>query len=555
MLRSFYFHDQRMDLVAAETLAVDGVLPEMAEDLASRPGWSRAHVELLETGIELFVQRYEALAERATYLSPPRLRNIGVVRDPRDVRPYSQILNESTCALYLDDLAPETSDAELVAFVLAMGERSAETGEILRSAVHLAPWWFERTEEECTRFQRAAQQSPRPDADLYRAIAGAVPWLRELGHRVLRPRRSSGKHREIPGTGLLVPRAHEAAPDRLIGEIQAAATRTLQAFHQQHRGPAPSETGALVEWLGASPPEVLVVDQNQEVLWDPRVPEACDALVHRLERCGAATVDHVRGDLACVGERSRLFLDSLRDRSALAPPDPDTAQDGYTFLHRDRAMIAYNVDEPGIERLLGPGIPFARAMLGARTLHEWAHAAVDSGWVPRTVGESAWDELRSDLAQALETIVAGLPPSVRKSVASDLRELARQGPASLALVGVLEHRLPDFQANVLAARYQTLAEREAYVRQNIRPLRREYDEARKLRMLVRYAYEYQYLRFSEVEDPESYFLEMTWFETDFFETGVVSESQLADVLRAAQALCDAHAIDEGRFAELPPLQP
>ena len=555
MLRSFYFHDQRMDLVAAETLAVDGVLPEMAEDLASRPGWSRAHVELLEAGIELFVHRYEALAERATYLSPPRLRNIGVVRDPQGVRPYSQILNESTCALYLDDLAPETSDPELVAFVLAMGERSAETGEILRSAVHLAPWWFERTKEECARFQSAAQRSPRPDADLYRAIADAVPWLRELGHRVLRPRRSAGKHREIPGTGLLVPRAHESAPDRLIGEIQAAATRTLQTFHREHRGPAPSETDALVDWLGASSPEVLVVDQNQEVLWDPRVPEACDALVRRLEHCGAATVDHVRGDLACVHERSRLFLDSLRDRSALAPPDPDTAQDGYTFLHRDRAMIAYNVDEPGIERLLGPGIPFARTMLGARTLHEWAHAAVDSGWVPRTVGESAWDELRSDLAQALEKIVAGLPPTVRKSVAPDLRELARQGPATLALVGVLEHRLPDFQANILAARYQTLAEREAYVRQNIRPLRREYDEAQKLRRLVRYAYEYQYLRFSEVEDPESYFFEMTWFETDFFETGVVSESQFADLLQTAQALCDAHAIDEGRFAELPRAQP
>lgn len=544
MLGAFYFHDPRMDLVAAEHLATDGLDPEAATALAARPGWSTGHVALLERAIELYWDRYDELAENAAYLSPPRLRNLAVVREASSVRPYAQILNESTTTLHLEDLDPARSDPEYVAYLLAFAERSSETGEILRTAVHLAPWWFARDDEQCARFRDAARASRRPDADLYRAIADALPWLRTLGHRALRPRRSPGAHREIPGTGLLVPRRHEAAPDQLIAEIQRAATTSLRAFHDRHRGPAPGPLEDLHEWLASAAPRVLIVDEHQRVLWDPSRPEHTEALAARLQPIGRAVVEHLRGDLACIEDRTSAFLDVLREPAALAPPDPEIAQGGYTFLHRDRGIIAYNLDEPGIERLLGPGIPYARAMLGARTLHEWAHAAVDSGWVPRTVDTAGWQSLRGALADALESILSDLPPAVRKRVAPDLERLGHEGPASIALVDLFEHRLPDFQANILAARLQTEAEREAYVRQNIRPLRREYDAEAMLRMLVRYAYEFQYLRFSAIGDPRTYFFEMTWFDIDFLEPGILTEPQLTALLEAGAALCDAHSVDE-----------
>src|SRR4029077_20269193 len=95
---------------------------------------------------------------------------------------------------------------------------------------------------------------------------------------------------------------------------------------------------------------------------------------------------------------------------ALPAPDADSAQSGYSYLHRERGLIAYNLHEPGMERLRGPALPFARAMLAARTMHEWAHLAVDAGWVRRSVDADGWRERVAALAAALG---AGGPDAAR----------------------------------------------------------------------------------------------------------------------------------------------
>lgn len=544
-----YFDDPRLDLIPTEHLAADGVDADFLERLLRRPGWTRPAIDLLERSIELYWDRYERIASDVGYLAAPRLRNLGVVRDASTVRPYAQILNESTCTLYLEDLDPETSHAELVAYVLAFGERAAETTDMLRTAVHLAPWWFERTEAECEAFVCAAATSRRPDADLYQAIGAAIPWLRELRHRRARPARRGRPYREIPGTGLLVPRAREQEPDRLVAKVQASATRTLRAFHAAQRGPADAEIRGLAEWLAAEAPLVVVTDARTRVLWDPEAPTVRDALVERLRDCGPRTVESLRRDLACVDEHSRRFLASLREPEALPRVPSDLAQSGYTFLHRDRGIIGYNVDEPGIERLLAPAIPYARAMLGARTLHEWAHLAVDAGWVPRAVSSGEWSRRRQALVGALRAVIDGLPRAAREVVGPDLARLGAGGDAGEALADVFEGRLSDYRSNLLAARYQTPAEREAYVRQNVRPLRREYPPSERLRMLVRYVYERQYLRFSEIEAEREYFDEHTWFEADFVDTGFLDEERLTALLHAAAEVCHAFDIDRARFTD------
>lgn len=551
MLSAFYFYDPRLDLVAAEHIAADGIDADFAASLAKRPGWSADHVAVLERGIALYWDRYEKLAQGASYLSPPRLRCVGVVRTPETVRPYAQILNECTCTVYLDDLDPARSDPEFVAYLLAFGERAADTADILRVPVHLAPWWFDRTDEERAAFETAARQSTRPDAPLFQAVADAIPWLGELRHRRLRPVRKGSGHREIPGTGLLVPRSHESAPDELIGRVQSAAESTLGGFHARHSGDAEAVLDELIEWLRDRAPSVLVTDARGQLVWDPERASHTDALRARLAGAGPEILTSIRSDLECIDERSRRFLDSLREPSALPKPDPEAAQGGYSFLHHERGQIAYNLDEPGIERLLAPAIPYARAMLGARTLHEWGHLAVDAGWVPRAADDSAWAKLRASLSEQLEEIVRRLPKPVRQIAAADLTRLARRGSAGQQLVDIFVSRLPDFQANILAARYQSDAEREAYVRQNIRPLRREYPTSDVLRMLVRYLYELQYLGFSEIDDPRTYFYEMTWFEADFFDTGILDEDRLDALSDAARALCHAHRIDEDQFSGLP----
>jgi hypothetical protein len=53
--------------------------------------------------------------------------------------------------------------------------------------------------------------------------------------------------------------------------------------------------------------------------------------------------------------------------------------------------------------------------------------------------------------------------------------------------------MPDYRANLVARELLTQAERETYVRHNIRSLRDEYPPPLLWRMLIRYLFEYQYL--------------------------------------------------------------
>lgn len=548
MLDDLYFADPRVTLVPLEQLDRDGVAPEFAAKLCERRGWSAEQVELLGDGIALYWRRLEDLARRTGTIAPPRLRSVAVVDAADAVRPYAAMLNVSAWTLYACDLDPASSDVELVAYLLAHADRMAETGEVTLVGVHLAAWWFERSQAERDAFARAVEASRRPDADLLRAIAAAIPWLRELRHERLRPPGKPGGHRAIPGTGLLVPRAHEAEPERLVRRCRDAAAATLERFHARWRAPDARLVAELCAWLRDDAPPLVVTGRGGEVLWQPGSASASSRLESELAPAGAAAVREIHADLALIAEHTRRFRAVLVAPEALPPPDPEIAQSGYAYLHRELALIAYNLHEPGIERLAGPALPWARAMLGARTLHEWAHLAVDGGCVPRSVDDRAWDELVATFAQLLDDAIARAPRAIRERCAPDLRTLARGGATpGAALAEIFVSRLPDYRANLLARRFLSDVEREVYVRQNVRPLSGAYRPEQLWRMLVRYLYETQYLAFSEVPDPRRYFLACTGFAREFFATRVLDEARFDALAAAAQALCVAHRVDERRL--------
>lgn len=546
MLDELYFHDPRLTLVPLEHLSPNGVDPAFAARLARRPGWSEGRAALLGRGLALYWRRMEDLARRSGYLPPPRLRNVAVVHEADAVRPYASLLNESTWTTYDDDLDPDRSHPELVAYLLAHADRMAQTREVTLVAVHLAPWWFERSDEERAAFARAAAAATRPDADAYRAIAEALPWLRALRHERLRRPRERRGYRPIPDTGLLVPRASEHLPEQLVARCREVATATLSAFRTRWRGPNEGAARALCERLAADAPPLLVTGRAR-VLWDPDAPERVAELERELAVAGRAVVEEIGLDLQVVAERSRAFLAALRDPASLPPPDSHAAQSGYAYMHRTRGLVAYDLHEPGIERLEGPPLPYARAMLAARTVHEWAHRAVDGGFVPRTVDDGTWAQLVERLARLLDEAIAGAPRALRERCAADLRVLAREGSPGAALAAIFLTRLPDYQANLLGWRFLTRVERETYVRHNVRPLGREYPPERFWRMLVRYLYEMQYLELSEVADGRAYFRAATGCDRELLESGALTEERLAALADAAQALCAAHAVDESRL--------
>ncbi|MEW6272449.1 MAG: hypothetical protein AB1689_24465 [Thermodesulfobacteriota bacterium] len=547
MLDDFYFADPRVTLVPLEHIGRDGIAPEFAAKLHRRRGWTRPRVALLGDGIALYSRRLEDLARRCGTLAPPRLRSVAVVADADAVRPYAPMLNVGAWTLYECDLDPEHSHVELVAYLLAHGDRMAESGEVTLVGVHLAAWWLERSAEERAAFQRAADASRRPDADVYRAIAAALPWLREVRHTRLRPPRKPGGHRAIPGTGLLVPRAREAEPDRLVGRCREAATATLERFHALWRGRDDAAADALCAWLRDDVPPLAITCRDGSLLWQPSSPADTSLARRELKPAGSAALRDVAADLAVIASHTRRFRAALTDPTTLPRPDPETAQSGYAYMHRELGLVAYNLHEPGIERLSGPALPWARAMLGARTVHEWAHLAVDGGYVPRAVDDAAWTDLVERFAALLDAAMARAPRQLRERCAPDLRVLARERSAGAALVDVFASRLPDYRANLLAQRFLSDVERETYVRQNVRPLAAAYRPEQLWRLLVRYLYELQYLAFSEVPDARRYFLECTGFARDFFATRALDEERFAALAEAAEALCTAHRVAEGRL--------
>jgi hypothetical protein len=537
----YYFDDSRVVLVPIEYLTPEGMTAEFARLVRERCGWTAERVGLFDAGFALYWARSAALARRTATWVAPRVRHVAVVREPLSVRPYVQLLNTSAWLLYESDVDPVRSHPEFLAYVLAHGDRMAVSGEVTTAAVHTAAWWLERSDAECGAFAAAAERSSRPDAGAFRALAGALGWLRELRHETLRPLVVLTPHRAIPGTGLLVPRAREAEPPALVARWTDEARRALAAYRAAWRAPASRGIAPLSAWLAETAPPLLVTAGDGRVVWDPERAADVGSLADALRDADAAAVEAVGADLAVVDRHTRAFLASLVDRAALPAPSARTEHRGYSWLHRERRLIAYDLHEPGMERLAGPPLPYALHMLGARTAHEWAHLAERAGWVPRVVAAEELAARKADVAAALDATIAAAPASLRARTRDDLRELAAGGSAGAALTRILLTRMPDYRANLVARRFMTEVERETYVRHNVRTLRPEYPPAELWRMLVRYLYEYQYLGpglgSRAVGDPRTWLARSTWFDDDFFASGALDERGFDTLAGAVARLC------------------
>jgi hypothetical protein len=186
-------------------------------------------------------------------------------------------------------------------------------------------------------------------------------------------------------------------------------------------------------------------------------------------------------------------------------------------------------------------------MLGARTIHEWGHRAVDAGWVPLRDDARARDEaLREELVEVFEHVLRDAPAAVRSHTADDSARLDGDQPAAAVALIPLE-RLPDYQANLLSQRYLSLFERETYIRNNVYSLSLAYPSTGLFRRLARYAFELQYLRFSEIADRSGYFRASTWFEDEYLKTGIVREELAERLFGTVGEILDGYAVDETKF--------
>jgi hypothetical protein len=546
-LGAFYFADPRAVAIPIEHLGPAGTSADFAALALASGRLAPERLALFDRAFAAYWTRGHALAARTRTWIAPRRRHVVVVDDALAVRPYVQLLNTSAWMVYGAYLDPSTSHLELLAYLLVLGDRMAVTGEVTTAAVQTALWWVERSDDECAAFEDAAARSTRPDADALRAVARALPWLRRLHHAELRPPRILGPYRAIPGTGLLVPPAIAHEPPALAARWHRAAARTLDAYRASHRATDARATAALVAWLAEAAPRVLVT-AGEAIVWDPARPPEASALTASLAGAPGAAVRSIHADLRVVARVTAAFEAAVVDPAGLpATPPANTMQSGYTYLHRERCQIAYDLREPGLERLLGPDVPYARLMLAARTAHEWAHLADAAGWVRRVVSDAQWAADRTALGALLEQVVREAPAGVRAAGAADVDALAAGRPLGEALVRLFASRLPDYRANLLARRLLEPAERETYVRHNVRTLAHELPPEAVWRRLARYLYEYQYLRpalgMTAIADPVGFFASSTWFDRDFFATRILDAGRFSSLADAAGRLCDAYALD------------
>ena len=543
-------HDPRVLLVPPEAFSPGGLRADACEALAAGGRWSPGALGLVDAAFGLYWSRGSDLARRARGWIAPRVRHlVAVAGDPLGVRPYVQLLNTSAWLVWGDDVDPERSHPELLAWLLALGDRMAMSGEVTTAAVHAAAWWLERTDAECAAFAAAAARSGRPDAVALRATAEALPWLRRLHHESLRPPVVIVPERPIPGTGLLVPRPLEVEPPALAAAWTAAARGALAVYRARWRGSDVAAVRALLDWLAAAVPPLLVTSRGR-VLWEPAAPAGAGALRAALRDADGVAVRAIHDDLATIARHTERFFAAVVDREALPAPRPGLAQRGYCWLHVERRLLAYDLDEPGMERRHGPPLPWAREMLGARAAHEWAHLADDAGWVPRTVSDARWAELEGVLAAELDAAVGAAPAAVRRATAADLAALGGTHPGA-ALARLTLARLPDWRANLVVRQLVGDSEAEAYVRHNLRTLRGEYAPGQRWRMLVRYLFEYQYLLpalgLTRMADPRGVLFHSTWFANDFLAPGILDEARFDALAAAVGACCAAHAIDPARL--------
>ncbi len=549
-LADFYFTHDELFVIPIEHLSPRGVSAAFRTLLLPRvsAGW----VDMFNDVFATYWARASELAARAPgNWTPPRLQHVCVVTDPTRVRPYFQPFNRCSWLLYVSDFDPALSHREFGAYQLLHVERMGLLQEVTQAVVRNLSYWLTRSDDEIAQFSAACARTPRPDAAAFRALADALPWIRRLHHASLKPPVliSLEPTTAIPQSGLLVPRSLQPRLETLKRRWTAAATRAVDSFRTAHARRGRDRAGELCRWLRDAQPRVLLTTDGGRIVWDPDEPDQIAAVRAALGGIGESAAHRIRDDVTIIDERSRRFLTSLAEPDALPAPHRDTAQGGLSYLHVDRKLIAYNLREPAMDRLHAPTPPYERFMLAARTIHEWGHLAADAGWIPvRDDRRAAHVELRVQLAVLFDEVVRDAPPAVRSLTGNEIIRLtAEAGSAGAALAQIPLNRMPDYQANLLARRYLTAAELETYIRNNVYSLTLEYPAAKLFQRLARYAYEYQYLRLSQIADPRAYFLGSTWFAEEYLEPRIVTEAQLTRLLDVVGSLCDCYTVDETKF--------
>jgi hypothetical protein len=552
-LNSFYFGQEGLVLIPIEHLSEEGIGIEFQRVLAENTVLDQEWIDFFNRSFALYWKRSLRLhAQAPDCWMPPRVQHVCIITEREKVNPFAQLFHRSSWSIEACDFRKESSSIEYATFQFFQAERLGLLRQILPSLVSNLSYFVTLSSAQLRYFYDGCQVSQRGDAAGFRALAEATKWISKCYHQRLRvPNLHLSGYIVIPG-GLIMPSTEQGKLAALQQSWQEASKSVIDAHYDSHAKPSPSKGRAICDWLAEFRPPLLVVGKEGRTLWEPESPETfADLLIH-LERVTEEAEGRVIDDLKVVAHHSQRFLASLRDLGGLVDPPHYITPGGLSYIHPKKKLVAYSIDdERNHLRLVEPSPPFERLLLGARTMHEWGHLAAESGWIgvmEETGGR--YEELRAELAKLMEAFYLEASGPVRAATAAEfehLRATSKTGSPGESLVKKMIVRSEDFQANLLAKRYLSTAEMETYIRNNVYSLATESETNGVYARLLRYAYQYQYLRLSLVADPVAFFVKSSWFAEQYLQTGVVSEGQMEQLLNLVGEICDCYVIDESKF--------
>ena len=525
-----------MFTIPIEHLGPRGMTRELAGAVCEARGVSTDWVAIFNEAFRRYWSRAEALFKKApSTWFPPRTQHVCVAKDVLGAPPYTQPFEQSSWLLYEADFDGATSSIELATYLFFHTERYGIAKNVMAASIHNLAYFLARSDEQIADFVAGAKRSTRPDAEVLRAVADATAW--QLYHSDIKPPPDTkvAQLGKLEAADLFVPMELQTPMKQLAATTKRVGEDVVRDYDDRIAGQG-NGADLLCTWLEDEVPRVLVVGQGGRTLWDPDAPDTSSlrSVVTRIQRTPA---ESVRDDLAVIGKHTSDFLAKLRDPSALPKPH-DLDQDAGAYIHQERQLIAYDIEHPRMKRLSTPAAPYQRLMLGARTIHEWGHLAVDGGLVAVPDGKlSGFNDAQQRAAGIIDQALDAAP--------DDLSALA-EGHRGEHFVGVIMQRMDDFQANMLARTLLSEGEMETYVRANVVSLFQEMAASPWIK-LARHAYEFQYLRLSKMPDPMAYFIGSTWFRHHFVEAQIVSQEGTSALFDAVKDICDCYAIDDAAF--------
>lgn len=553
-LHEFYFDQDGMVMIPIEHLSRTGIDSDFQTALLEYSILDQDWIDFFNQAFSLYWSRALDLHTRAPqHWLPPRAQHVCVLIATEGTNPFTQLINRSSWTIEACDFRTDSSSLEYAVYQIFHAERLGILRQLLPALISNLTYFVTLTSSQIQNFREGCNLSKRSDAPGFHALAEATSWISKAYHQPLKePSLHLQGHMVLPYGDLIMPKAFQPQLVALQDSWSRAAQGVLDNYFQFHAKPSPSKGSKICDWLLATKPALLITGDDGYVIWDPENSESIERLRSKLQNVTLHAEDRILKDLEVVDYHSRRFISSLRDPDGLAKPAHYMTPEGLSHIHSTRKLVAYSIhDQRNNLRLVESAPPYERLMLGARTMHEWGHLSAESDWIgtPDTL-KARHAELCAELAALIESIYSKASTNVRAATAIEIEQLkttSKTGSPGLLLVKKMIVRSEDFRANLLAQRFLRPAEMETYIRNNVYSLVTERDTTGVYARMLRYAYQYQYLRLSRIIDPMSFFLKSSWFAEHYYHPGVLNEEQFDQVLNLVGEICESYAIDESKF--------